>query len=169
MTLTKRFKLNLIEQHPRAISWFSLIILFGVVADQATKAWARASLVDNPVLIGETNIGFSLAFNSGSAFSLFQGSTLYITIAGVCIAVVLVVVILRSADVNTSLAYCLIVTGALGNLVDRFTQPPGFAQGYVTDFIKVGGFPTFNIADSLITLGVITLIFFSFKNSVRSS
>jgi signal peptidase II len=49
-------------------------------------------------------------------------------------------------------ALCLQLGGALGNLVDRLTQ------GYVTDFISVGTFPVFNVADSSITVGVIVLI-----------
>jgi signal peptidase II len=42
--------------------------------------------------------------------------------------------------------------GALGNLIDRLTQ------GYVTDFISVGTFPVFNVADASISIGVAILI-----------
>jgi signal peptidase II len=44
------------------------------------------------------------------------------------------------------------MAGALGNLIDRLYQ------GYVTDFISVGKFPVFNVADSCITMGVVVLL-----------
>jgi signal peptidase II len=47
---------------------------------------------------------------------------------------------------------CLQFGGALGNLVDRVTI------GHVTDFISVGSFPVFNVADSSISVGVVILI-----------
>ena len=46
----------------------------------------------------------------------------------------------------------LMLGGAIGNLIDRFTQ------GYVTDFISVGSFPVFNVADSCVTVGVGLLV-----------
>jgi signal peptidase II len=51
------------------------------------------------------------------------------------------------------LALSLQLAGALGNLIDRLRQ-----QGKVTDFISVGSFPVFNVADSAITVGTVVLI-----------
>jgi signal peptidase II len=51
-----------------------------------------------------------------------------------------------------------VLGGALGNLVDRFFRAPGFLRGHVVDFVAVGWWPVFNIADSCITIGAVLLI-----------
>ena len=53
--------------------------------------------------------------------------------------------------------------GAIGNLIDRIFRSPGFLQGHVVDFVSVFGpnaeyFPVFNVADSAITIGGISLV-----------
>jgi signal peptidase II len=53
--------------------------------------------------------------------------------------------------------------GALGNLIDRLFRSPGFPSGHVVDFISVFGpdgryFPIFNLADSALTIGAVTLV-----------
>jgi len=52
----------------------------------------------------------------------------------------------------------LVLGGALGNLVDRFVRSPGFLRGHVVDYVKVGWWPLFNVADSCITIGAILLV-----------
>jgi signal peptidase II len=51
-----------------------------------------------------------------------------------------------------------LVGGACGNLVDRLVRAPGFLRGEVVDFIDVGPWPTFNLADSAITVGAVLLV-----------
>ena len=48
--------------------------------------------------------------------------------------------------------------GALGNLVDRLIRSPGVLRGAVVDFVAVGAFPTFNVADAAITVGAVLLV-----------
>ena len=55
-------------------------------------------------------------------------------------------------------ALTLVLGGALGNLVDRFFRSPGFLRGHVVDFVAVGWWPVFNVADSCVTIGAILLI-----------
>jgi len=50
-----------------------------------------------------------------------------------------------------------VLGGALGNLMDRLFRSPGFLKGAVVDFVHVSSFPTFNVADSAITVGAIAL------------
>ncbi len=148
-------KASLIRQRIIGFVVFCTAVL---AADQLSKAWARNHLVDHSDYIGSTEVGFSLTTNSGSAFSLFQDSTIYLTIVAIIVSAILIVLFFRTK--NTWMAYCYlaIAVGALGNVIDRFTQPPYGGHGHVSDFIRIGMWPTFNIADSLITIGAIALV-----------
>ena len=55
-------------------------------------------------------------------------------------------------------ALTLVLGGALGNLADRFFRAPGFLRGHVVDFVSVGWWPVFNVADSCVTIGAVLLI-----------
>jgi signal peptidase II len=93
--------------------------------------------------------------NSGAAFGMFQnGSLIFTILAFVVIAAILYYYPrVEADDWPLRLAMGLQMGGALGNLIDRLTL-----GGSVTDFISIGTFPVFNIADSSITIGVIVLI-----------
>jgi signal peptidase II len=60
-------------------------------------------------------------------------------------------------------ALALVLAGAVGNLIDRMVRSPGFLRGAVVDFIRVGNFPTFNVADSAITIGAVLLVIWGWK------
>ena len=141
------------------------LFVIAISFDQLTKSWARNALSEGPKFIGNTQIGFSLTSNSGSAFSLFQNSTILLTISACLIVGILLFAAFRTNSNALSISYMVIAAGATGNIIDRFTQPPGGGHGHVTDFIKIGSFPTFNIADSLVTIGAVSLVVFSFINS----
>jgi signal peptidase II len=93
-------------------------------------------------------------YNSGAAFGMFQNGNLIFTIlAFIVIAAILFYYPQVDAnDWSLRLALVLQLAGAAGNLVDRLLI------GKVTDFISVGTFPVFNVADSSITVGVIVLL-----------
>ena len=88
--------------------------------------------------------------NSGAAFGMFQqGGLVFTVLAFVVIAIILYYFPqTESNDWSLRLALGLQLGGAAGNLIDRLMF------GRVTDFISVGSFPIFNVADSSITLGV---------------
>lgn len=105
---------------------------------------------------------FTLAHNYGAAFSFLSTAGgwqrwFFIVLASV-VSVVLLVWILRlkRSEWLTSMGLCLVLGGAIGNVIDRVRL------GYVVDFIDVyyqnWHFPAFNVADSAITCGVILLI-----------
>ena len=77
------------------------------------------------------------------------------------LAVVMVVYIVRTtrrtADIVMAWSLGLVLGGAVGNLIDRMVRSPGFLRGEVVDFIKVPHWPTFIVADSAITVGVILI------------
>ena len=129
-------------------------IVVGVVAlDLITKIWAVDELADGPVDLVGDDIGFHLARNSGGAFSLFQGFTPLLAIVAGVVAYFLVRTVRRTHDTLLVVALSLVLGGALGNLIDRVFRSPGFLRGAVVDFVHVGSFPTFNVADASITIG----------------
>lgn len=93
--------------------------------------------------------------NTGAAFGMFQnGSAVFTVLAFLVIGVILFYYPkVQSEGWLFRLALSMQLAGAVGNLIDRLTQ-----EGRVTDFISVGSFPVFNIADSAITVGTIALI-----------
>ncbi len=100
-------------------------------------------------------LGLDLGYNSGSAFSLFSGrSALLGPIAGVLVIGILVAA-WRAKSTGVALALGLILGGALGNLADRAFRRH---HGSVVDFITLSHWPTFNVADSCITVGVVVLV-----------
>lgn len=126
--------------------------------DQATKAWATRALDDGPVELAGDTVRLRLVRNSGSAFSLFTGWAPALAVVAVVLVVVLVRMGRRESDPWTALALALVLGGALGNLADRVFRDPGFLSGAVVDFVDLGWWPTFNVADSAITAGAIVLL-----------
>ena len=61
-----------------------------------------------------------------------------------------------------AIGLALVAGGALGNLCDRLFRPPGFWFGHVVDYISVGGFAVFNLADAAITVGVVIFVVATF-------
>ena len=127
-----------------------------VVLDQLTKWWARG--LDGPIdLIG--SLRFNLAFNSGMAFSRFEGWGSLIGVVGVVIVVVLLRTSLQVTSRFGALCMGAVIGGALGNLIDRVAQPgPGLFGGKVTDFIDLQWWPIFNVADIALTVGGLLLV-----------
>jgi signal peptidase II len=93
--------------------------------------------------------------NTGSAFGMFQGQSGVLTVATFFAIAFLALFFVRNArrDPVVALALGLLIGGALGNLIDRIRL------GYVIDWIKLPNWPTFNVADSAITVGVALLFF----------
>jgi signal peptidase II len=140
-------------------------LVVGIVAlDQLTKAWVVANLADGPrSIVGET-IELRLARNPGGAFSLFIGFTPLLAVLAIAVAIVLVRVVQRTKDPIMIVGLSLVLGGALGNLTDRVFRSPGFLRGEVVDFIHVSAWPTFNVADSAITIGAVLLVIWGWRD-----
>jgi signal peptidase II len=141
------------------------IVVAVIALDQATKAWAASGLRDSPVSVIGSTVEFQLARNTGSAFSLFQTVTPLLAVLAVALVAVLVRTLNRTEDRMVLVALALVLGGALGNVSDRLFRAPGFLHGAVVDFIKVGSWPTFNVADSAITIGAVLLVVWSLLSS----
>ena len=134
------------------------IVVGVVVLDQLSKLWAVRELVDSPVELIGRDIGFALVRNTGSAFSLFQAFTPLLAVVAIGVAVLLVRAVRRTRETLMVVGLSLVLGGALGNLIDRLFRAPGFLKGAVVDFVHVGSFPTFNVADSAITVGALLIV-----------
>jgi len=128
-----------------------------VFLDQLTKIWAVAALSDGPVEVIGTLLQFRLTRNPGGAFSLLTGLTPVLAILAVGMVVYIIRTTRRTSDAVMAYSLSLVLGGAVGNLVDRMVRSPGPLRGEVVDFIKVPNWPTFNIADCAITVGVILI------------
>jgi len=93
--------------------------------------------------------------NSGAAFGMLQQFGGVFTVLAVLVAIAILYYFpqVPPQDWSLRVAMGLQFGGALGNLIDRVTQ-----GGYVTDFISLGSFPVFNVADASISVGVAILI-----------
>ncbi|MDV7244151.1 MULTISPECIES: signal peptidase II [Rhodococcus] len=138
-----------------------LFVIAGVVliTDLVTKvlAVARIEPGESVRVIGDV-VTLRLVRNPGAAFSMATGMTWLLTLVavGVVIGVVRIGRTLRSPW--WALGLGLVLGGALGNLVDRFFRAPGVMQGHVVDFVSVGWWPVFNVADSGIVCGAVLLV-----------
>lgn len=99
-----------------------------------------------------------LVRNPGAAFSMATGMTWLLTL----IATAVVIGVLRIGRTLRSTLWAIglggVLGGALGNLMDRLFREPGPLQGHVVDFVSVGWWPVFNVADSSIVCGAILLV-----------
>ncbi|PZQ16337.1 MAG: lipoprotein signal peptidase [Rhodanobacter denitrificans] len=147
---------------PNALSWL-LLSLIVFLADQATKEIALRALTPyTPVPVIPDLLNWTLAFNTGAAFSFLADAGGWqrwlFTILAVGLSALLVAWLARTprADWRNALPLSLVIGGAIGNLIDRLRH------GQVTDFIDVyfgqWHFPAFNVADSAICVGAVLLI-----------
>lgn len=130
-----------------------------LISDLVTKVWAVATIEPGkPIwLIGDV-VSLTLVRNPGAAFSMATGMTWLLTLVavGVVIGVVRIGRTLRSSWWAMGLG--LVLGGAVGNLIDRFFRSPGVMRGHVVDFVSIGWWPVFNVADSAIVCGAILLV-----------
>ncbi len=135
---------------------FALVVVSAFGADQLTK-WlvtSRLALGSSVSIAGPLQI--SHVQNSGIAFGFFSQATSLVIVLTTAVVLWMVFFFAHSGARHPLLpaALGLVVGGSVSNLFDRVVH------GYVTDFIDFGFFPSFNLADSFIVLGVATLVFF---------
>jgi signal peptidase II len=124
-----------------------------IAADQVTKSLAVNHFYRPRHVFGPFGLG--LAYNSGAAFSLFTGDAGVVIVVAIVFAGVLGFAAWRSTSRLLSVALGLVLGGALGNLADRLFR--GHHRS-VVDFVTLEHWPTFNVADACITVGVILII-----------
>jgi signal peptidase II len=139
-----------------------------VVVDQITKWWALEALADGrqtPVL-GDF-FGFRLVFNTGASFSLFPSGGQVIGVIAAAVVVFTWALVGRLEHRWDVAGVAIVMGGALGNLIDRLFRGDGFLDGAVVDFLDFSFFPTFNVADTAINVGVAILLLGAFRREAR--
>ena len=142
---------------------FAVAIFAGVIFDLITKHLTVG--INKDFIPGV--IRFEYVKNFGAAWNLFSGSTLALTIITSFAVLFLLFYVFASKSKNRFfyVSIGLIASGAVGNLIDRIVF------GYVRDFIKLEfmSFPIFNVADALLTIGVVCLIVFYIFDWVKEA
>jgi signal peptidase II len=150
--------------------WISLLV---VIADQATKQIAETLLTPHQAVNLLPYFDWYLTYNTGAAFSFLADAGGWQRWLFTVIAIVMSVIIVQwirklpAEETLTSISLCLILGGAIGNLIDRVVL------GHVIDYIQIWlgtyPFPAFNIADAAISVGAVLLILSSFTGSRKTS
>ena len=131
--------------------WLILAVVVFVI-DIASKFW----IVNNFFLFESVNLlpFFSITYvrNIGAAFSIFEGQRWILAAIAFIVSTVIVYLLYRNKQKLENVSLAFILGGALGNLFDRLYH------GFVVDFLDVNfgdwHYPTFNIADCAICLGI---------------
>lgn len=155
--------MNLPEIAKKARLYLPLVLIASLIIalDQWTKALVRQNIpyasywLPAPLEWLSPFARLVHWYNTGAAFGSFQGyGWVFTGLAFIVVALILYYYPkVEPEDGWMRVAMSMQLAGALGNVIDRLTL-----GGKVTDFISVGTFPVFNVADSSITLGVILLL-----------
>ena len=150
------------------------LALYGTAAavlalDQLSKHLVVSNLAGRPPvdLVGDV-VQLRYTTNSGGAFSLLTGAPLFFGIMAMVIIGGIVYASRRAQPMAMLVILGLILGGALGNLTDRLLRGDALLRGEVVDFIKVGIWPVFNLADSCVVVGGILLAILLGRNELES-
>jgi lipoprotein signal peptidase len=133
----------------RAQDW--LYVAAFAIIDQVAKAIVLATEPSNAV--------FELVWNTGAGFGILQGQNWWLLALGLVVFAIVMWKLVPSAKPREHFAYLAFAGGILGNSIDRVLH------GAVVDFISIGSFPVFNLADSFITISVAYLVAKGLKES----
>lgn len=134
--------------------------------DRISKLWVIGALKEQADIIVIKNF-FQLSYleNRGAAFGIFQGKTIFLALFALILIIGMIIFLFKNRKDNKLLAIslALIISGAIGNLIDRIHY------NYVVDFIlvhfkNVYYFPTFNMADVLVVIGTFLLAIYIIKD-----
>jgi signal peptidase II len=125
----------------------TIILIVLIFLDQLLKFWFESK----KIFVDLGIVSFHFVTNTGASFGMLQGNNALLA----WISVIVLGIIMMSADKirkEQALPVIIIVAGLLGNLIDRVIR------GFVVDFIDLKFWPVFNLADSLVVIGVFWLI-----------
>ncbi|MDX6503812.1 MAG: signal peptidase [Gaiellaceae bacterium] len=136
--------------------WIALaaVALFAAGCDQLTKWLVSSELGLGDAITVFPGLALHHVQNTGIAFGFFAGATPLVIVATAAVVVWMLLFFARSGGRHPILpaALGLLVGGSLSNLVDRIRL------GHVVDFVEIPHWPAFNLADSVIVVGVAVLV-----------
>ncbi|MGM5483836.1 MAG: signal peptidase II [Nanobdellota archaeon] len=131
-----------------------IIILF--LIDRISKYILNNNLEEKVNLIPKI-LWLTPVKNTGAAFGILKGNVVILgTLTLIASIIILYLILFKKNPINIKISLSLIAAGALGNTVDRIFS------GHVFDFIDLGWWPVFNIADILICIGAALIVYFIF-------
>lgn len=149
---------------PRRYVLLLLVALAAIVADLITKEWVLAAFSQGERLdVLGSFVQFTLVYNTGAAFSLGTGYTWVFTAIATIVVLAIAWIGWRVRSLWWGATLGLMMGGAAGNLVDRYFRGETPGTGAVVDFISVGSFPVFNLADSCVVVGACLVVALTFK------
>jgi signal peptidase II len=152
-------EVNAAARPPVRMRMLVVIAATVLALDVATKV-AVVHFIEpgNPVEVVGDVVTLKLIRNPGAAFSMATGMTWLLTLVAIAVVVGVIRIGRTLRSPWWALGLGLVLGGALGNLIDRLFRAPGPLQGHVVDFVSVGWWPVFNVADSGIVCGAILLV-----------
>lgn len=125
-----------------------------IVVDQITKTLAENNLKTHSIhLIGPLSL--QLIYNSGIAFSIGSGNAALATAIEIVVILGLIYYVRKINSKALAVGFGLVIGGAVGNIFDRVFR---HNNGAVIDFIHTGFWPTFNLADSAVVVGIVVIL-----------
>ena len=152
------------SRHRRALIVLACVAVGAIIVDQLAKQWAIDTMIERlqsgegPIQVIGSIVQLTYTENTGAAFSIGTGYTWIFSIIAIIVAIVILRTARKLGSVGWAIALGGLLGGLLGNLVDRMTREPGIGRGYVVDFIQFPNFPVFNIADSFITCSAVLMV-----------
>lgn len=141
--------------------------LVGLAIDQASKASVRAHLAIGQLRPVAPHFNLYYAINKGGAFSVLYGNVVLLAIVSLTVTIGLIVYERRQNSLSRwqALALGILLGGTVGNFLDRaiLGQVTDFLDVYVADY----HWPTFNVADVMINLGVLLLLVLSTQSPAQ--
>jgi signal peptidase II len=144
---------------------FLIVAALVVALDQLSKLWIHANRPQIELLPGFLDLVY--VKNYGAIFGLVHNHTELFIALGIAGSVIILVFLyyFRPATTMGTVSFALILSGAVGNLIDRIRL------GFVIDFISIHlqdtfHWPAFNIADAALTVGILMLLYYLYKSGV---
>jgi signal peptidase II len=153
---------------PKNPIWKVVLLIGWAVwfADVLTKTWALAFLEGREdVKVLGNFLKLTLAKNSGAAFSMGEGGTIFLTLFSITVIFLIGYWTPKVTSRSWGCVIGLVLGGSLGNLTDRiFRSGDGAFRGHVIDWISLPRWPIFNLADSAIVIAAVLATFLTFRN-----
>ncbi|WP_165400370.1 signal peptidase II [Motilibacter rhizosphaerae] len=125
-----------------------------IAADLATKVWATQVLAAHPVRLVGDDVVLTEGRNAGAAFEVGTSLTPLLAVLAIAAVLAMAYAARRPQALPVAVALGLGIGGAAGNAGDRLFRAPGPLRGHVVDWIDIGSWPTFNLADSALMTAV---------------